>query len=86
MLNSSENRTLMNADERRYFHSSWCAAPMFNSFQNRSLINADGADKNKNQRNQRHPRPFSFMIGRRGACGLLCRGRGFGDQVIFFIP
>jgi hypothetical protein len=28
----------MNADERRYFHSSWCAAPMFNSFENRTLM------------------------------------------------
>jgi hypothetical protein len=26
----------MNADERRYFHSSWCAAPMFNSYVNRT--------------------------------------------------
>jgi hypothetical protein len=36
MFNSSENRTLINADERRYFHSSWCAAPMFNSSLNRT--------------------------------------------------
>jgi hypothetical protein len=31
---SFENRMLTNADESRYFHSSWCAAPMLNSFVN----------------------------------------------------
>jgi hypothetical protein len=40
------------------------------SFESGTLINADGADKNKNQRNLRHLRPFLCMVVRPGAFGL----------------